>query len=120
MKKNGIEESAIKYYEKEQSSALKRNYRLEFMCRIRFSLHKIYESRNILVNSYFILKNGLSNIHRYAYAARGCETGFDPEIKAVSIAPAPTGKKDDKKNAKKEEEAPQAVAAPVIDAEKEK
>jgi hypothetical protein len=71
------------------------------MCRIRFSLHKIYESRNILVNSYFVLKNGLSNIHRYAFGARLCETGSDPEIKPVSIAPASTDKKADKKGGKK-------------------
>lgn len=71
------------------------------MCRIRFSLHKISESRNMYTNSYFILKNGLSNVHRYAIGARACETGYDPEIKIVNIAQPPTGKKDDKKGAKK-------------------
>lgn len=69
----------------------------------------MYEAKNVLVNSYFTLKNGLTNIYRYSIGARLCETGFDPEIKAVIPAAAPTGKKDDKKGGKKEEEAPQAV-----------
>lgn len=71
-------------------------------------------------NSYFILKNGLSNVHRYTIGARACETGYDPEIKIVNVAPPPAGKKDDKKGAKKEEEASQQVVAPPIDAKKEK
>lgn len=52
-------------------------------------------------NSYFILKNGLSNVHRYTIGARACETGYDPEIKAIVIAPPAAGKKDDKKGGKK-------------------
>ena len=71
-------------------------------------------------NSYFILKNGLSNVHRYAIGARACETGYDPEIKAVSVAPPAAGKKEDKKGGKKEEEVSQQVVAPPIDAKKEK
>jgi len=87
------------------------------MCRIRFSLHKISESRNLYTNSYFILKNGLNNIHRYAFGARLCETGVDPEIKAPSLAPpVNAGKKDDKKGGKKEEEVSQALVAPPVDA----
>lgn len=71
-------------------------------------------------NSYFILKNGLSNIHRYTIGARICETGYDPEIKVVNIAQPPPGKKDDKKGGKKEEEAPQSIVAPPIDQKREK
>jgi hypothetical protein len=70
-------------------------------------------------NSYFILKNGLANVHRYTIGARFCETGYDPEIKTVSIVQAPTGKKDDKKGGKKEEE-PQQIVSPPIDQKKEK
>lgn len=44
-------------------------------------------------NSYYVLKNGLSNIHRYSYGARQVETGTDPEI-TVSQPSQPTGKKD--------------------------
>jgi hypothetical protein len=119
-KKNRVEEGAIKYFEQTESSSLKRNLRLEFMCRIRFTLHKIYEARNVLVNSYYVLKNGVTNIHRYAYGVRLCETGFDPEIKPVSVALAPTDKKDAKKGGKKEDEAPPPVTAPPIDLSKEK
>lgn len=72
------------------------------MCRIRYTLHKISESKNLYTNSYYILKNGLSNMHRYAIGARICETGYDPEIKTVNIsAPPAGGKKDDKKGGKK-------------------
>lgn len=43
-------------------------------------------------------------MQRYAYGARLCEIGYDPEIKPVVVQPvAPTGKKDDKKGGKKEE-----------------
>ncbi len=83
-------------------------------------MHKLYEAKNILVNSYFTLKNGLTNIHRYSIGARLCETGFDPEIKPVAPAAAPTGKKDDKKGGKKEEEVAQVMAPPPVDAAKEK
>ena len=63
-------------------------------------------------NSYFILKNGLTNMHRYSIGDRLCENGVDPEVKAVA-APAAADKKDNKKGGKKEEEAPQVAAAPV-------
>ena len=88
------------------------------MCRIRFSIHKIYQARNVLVNSYFVLKNGLSNIHRYAFGARLCETGTDPEIKTIVVALAPTDKKSDKKGGKKEEEVSQGIVAPPVDVER--
>lgn len=120
LKKNGTEDSLIKVYERETSTALKRANRLEIMCRIRLSLHRLSEARNLYTNSYFILKNGLANIQRYSIGARLCETGYDPEIKAVVAAPAPTGKKDDKKGGKKEEEAPAALIVPPVDLEKEK
>jgi hypothetical protein len=43
-------------------------------------------------------------MQRYAYGARLCETGYEPEIKPVAVQPvATTGKKDDKKGVKKEE-----------------
>ena len=41
LKKNGVEEGMIPVYEKEESSALKRSFRLELMCRIRFTLHRM-------------------------------------------------------------------------------
>ena len=72
------------------------------MARIRFTIHRLYDAKNILVNSYYTLKNGLTNLHRYAIGDRLCETGFDPEIKAVAAQAPPAGKKDDKKGAKKE------------------
>jgi len=67
---------------------------------MRLTLHRISQARNLSSNSYFILKNGLTNIHRYSIGLRSCETGVDSEIKAVA-APPPV-KKDDKKGGKKE------------------
>jgi hypothetical protein len=71
------------------------------MVRIRYSIHEIYVSRRLTSNSFHVLKNGLTNIHRISYGSRKVETGYDPEIGAPQPPPV-TGKKDDKKGGKKE------------------
>jgi hypothetical protein len=48
------------------------------MARIRFSIHEIYVARRLTSNSFHVLKNGLTNIHRISYGSRKVETGFDP------------------------------------------
>lgn len=88
-------------YLSEKSTALKKIYRLEFMARIRFSIHESYSYRKLHTNSFHVLKNGLANIHRLSYGARKVETGYDPEIGVVQVQQAQQGKKDDKKGSKK-------------------
>jgi hypothetical protein len=48
------------------------------MARIRLSIHEIYVARRLTSNSFYVLKNGLTNIHRISYGSRKVETGFDP------------------------------------------
>ena len=48
------------------------------MARIRYSIYSSHASRRLYSNSYFVLKNGIDNLSRYAYEARKVELGQDP------------------------------------------
>ena len=70
------------------------------IARIRFSLYETYDSRKLSRNSFFVIKNCLTNLHRYSYGSRNVETGTDPEISPPQPPQPATGKKDDKKGKK--------------------
>jgi len=70
------------------------------MARIRFSIHETYLSRRLAINSFHVMKNGLTNLHRISYGSRKVESGYDAEIGVVPVQPV-AGKKDDKKGGKK-------------------
>ena len=56
----------------------------------------------MLINSFYIIKNGLTNFNRYSYGARRVEQGYDPEIQISAENISNQGKKDDKKGGKKQ------------------
>ena len=40
------------------------------MARIRYSIYRTHFSRRLYSNCFYVLKNGITNMHRYSYGAR--------------------------------------------------
>lgn len=71
------------------------------MARIRYSIYQTYQNRRLSTNAFYVLKNGLTNLHRISYGVRKVQTGYDAEIGNAPTVQPVAGKKDDKKGAKK-------------------
>lgn len=101
LKSQGIDEPNQAVYLNEDSNNDRRADRLALMARIRNSISRVNQARNMWTRSFYVVKYALFNLYRYSNDARQVETGFEKENDDSGAKQAPVGgKKDDKKGKK--------------------
>jgi alpha-N-acetylglucosamine transferase len=76
LKSQGIDEPAQQAYLNEDSSNDRRPDRLALMMRIRNSINRANQAKNMWARSYYVVKYALYNLYRYSNDARLVETGY--------------------------------------------
>lgn len=79
LKSQGIDEPSQATYLNEDSTNDRRSERLAMMARIRNSINRTNQARNMWTRSFFVVKYALFNLYRYSNDARQVETGYERE-----------------------------------------
>jgi len=79
LKSQGVDEQNQATYVNEDSANDRRPERLAMMARIRNSINRANQARNMWTRSFFVVKYALFNLYRYSNDARLVETGYERE-----------------------------------------
>lgn len=102
LKSQGIDEPNQSIYLNEEAANDRRADRLSLMARIRNSINRANQARNMWTRGFFVVKYALFNLYRYSNDARQVEIGYERENEESGAKQAPVGGKKDDKKGKKE------------------